>query len=88
MVERQWPDGVTLHVALDANMPDYSVVIRENGRHLHTPHLTLSNDLQRLQALFILWEDRSIDNEVSEIIEISVCVIDIQRREGIAPHKM
>lgn len=30
------------------------------------------------------WEDRPPENEASEIIEIGICIVDVQRRERMA----
>jgi hypothetical protein len=49
-----WPPGVTLHVAFDPTAAAYPVVRREVGRVVHDPHVIVSDDLERVQAVLIL----------------------------------
>lgn len=53
-IDVEWPDGLILHVDLDAPSPGYAAVVREIGRKRHDSHLISSRDLERVQAVIIL----------------------------------
>jgi len=52
--DEKWPPGVTLHVAFDPITAAYPAVRREVGRVVHDPHVIVSDDLERVQAVLIL----------------------------------
>jgi len=54
LLRDDWPPGVTLHVAFDPTAADYAAVRREVGRRVSDPHLIVSDDLERIHAVFIM----------------------------------
>jgi hypothetical protein len=53
ILHHDWPPGVTLHVAFDPTAAEYPAVRREVGRIAHDPHVVLSHDLARIQAIIL-----------------------------------